>query len=131
MPHVIIEYSANVADHHDIDALVGVVHDAVVANGIGPHGGVRTRAIVRNPYRVGDADPANAMIAMVARLGPGRDAETKKVFIDEILDAAEAHTMGESDALDIAWSLEVQEIDAEFRVNRNHVATAMRDRGEH
>jgi 5-carboxymethyl-2-hydroxymuconate isomerase len=131
VPHVIIEYSANVADHHDIDALVGVVHDAVVANGIGPHGGVRTRAIVRNDYRVGDADPANAMIAMVARLGPGRDAETKKVFIDEILDAAEAHTMGESDALDIAWSLEVQEIDAEFRVNRNHVATAMRDRGEH
>lgn len=131
MPHVIIEYSANVADHHDIDALVGVVHDAAVANGIGPHGGVRTRAIVRNHYRVGDADPANAMIAMVARLGPGRDAETKKAFIDEILDAAEAHTMGESDALDIAWSLEVQEIDAEFRVNRNHVATAMRDRGEH
>ena len=38
------------------------------------------------------------MIAMVARLGPGRDAETKKAFIDEILDAAEAHTMGESDA---------------------------------
>ncbi len=131
MPHVIIEYSANVADHHDIDALVGVVHDAVVATGIGPHGGVRTRAIVRNHYRVGDTDPANAMIAMVARLGPGRDAETKKAFIDEILDAAEAHTMGESDALDIAWSLEVQEIDAEFRVNRNHVATAMRDRGEH
>ena len=59
MPHVIIEYSANVADH-DIDALVGVVHDAVVANGIGPHGGVRTRAIVRNHYRVDDADPANA-----------------------------------------------------------------------
>ncbi|HBH76691.1 MAG TPA: hypothetical protein DDY35_09550, partial [Acidimicrobiaceae bacterium] len=113
------------------DALVGVVHNAVVTNGIGPHGGVRTRAIVRNHYRVGDADPANAMIAVVARLGPGRDAQTKKVFIDEILDAAEAHTMGESDALDIAWSLEVQEIDAEFRVNRNHVATAMRDRGEH
>ena len=45
-----------------------------------------------------------------------------------ILDAAEAHTMGESSALDIAWSLEVQEIDAEFRVNRNHVATAMADR---
>ncbi|MEL0001072.1 MAG: 5-carboxymethyl-2-hydroxymuconate Delta-isomerase, partial [Acidimicrobiaceae bacterium] len=111
MPHVIIEYSANVADHHDIDALVGVVHDAVVANGIGPHGGVRTRAIIRNHYRVGDADPANAMIAMVARLGPGRDAQTKKVFIDEILDAAEAHTMGESDALDIAWSVEVHEID--------------------
>ena len=39
--------------------------------------------------------------------------------------------MGESHALDIAWSLEVQEIDAEFRVNRNHVATAMRDRGDH
>ena len=53
MPHVIIEYSANVAEHHDIDELVEVVHDAVVANGIGPHGGVRTRAIVRDHYRQG------------------------------------------------------------------------------
>lgn len=130
MPHITIEHSANVADHHDIDALVGVVHDAVVANGIGPHAGVRTRAIIREHYCIGDGDPANAMIAMVARLGPGRDADTKKAFIDEILDAAEAHTMGESSALDIAWSLEVQEIDAEFRVNRNHVATAMSDRTE-
>ncbi|MEM9204588.1 MAG: hypothetical protein AAGC53_23340 [Actinomycetota bacterium] len=128
MPHVIIEYSANVAQHHDIDALVGVVHDAVVANGIGPHAGVRTRAIVREHFRVADGHPTNAMIAMVARLGPGRDAETKHGFIEEILDAAEAHTSRESTALDIAWSFEVQEIDAEFRVNRNHVAAAMADR---
>ena len=30
--------------------------------------------------------------------------------------------------LSIAWSMEVQEIDAEVRVNRNHVAAAMADR---
>ena len=69
-------------------------------------------------------------IAMVARLGPGRDAQTKKVFIDEILDAAEAHTMGESDALDIAWSLEVQKSTPSSGSTAT-MSPLMRDRGEH
>ena len=34
MPHVIIECSGNVAEHHDIDALVAVVHDTVVTTAI-------------------------------------------------------------------------------------------------
>ncbi|MEO0494825.1 MAG: 5-carboxymethyl-2-hydroxymuconate Delta-isomerase [Actinomycetota bacterium] len=125
MPHVIIEYSANVADHHDIDALVEVVHDAAVASGIAARPSLRTRAVARTHYRVADGDPASAMIAMVARIGPGRDIATKRALATEILDAAEAHTAGESSTLVIAWSSEVQEIDADSRVNRNHVADAM------
>ncbi|MEM7140814.1 MAG: 5-carboxymethyl-2-hydroxymuconate Delta-isomerase [Actinomycetota bacterium] len=128
MPHVTIEYSANVADHHDIDALVGAVHDAAVAIGIASHPGVRTRACGRAHFRVGDGDPSNAMIAILVRIGPGRDAATKRALIEELLDVAERHVADESDALAIAWSIEVQEIDGAFRVNRNHVATAMNER---
>lgn len=129
MPHVIIECSGNLAEHHDIDSLVSVIHDTVVATGIGPTAGCRTRAHLMEHYRVADLDPTNAMIAIVARLGPGRTVEEKQALIETVLDAAEVHLANESGALSIAWSMEVQEIDAEVRVNRNHVAAAMNDRG--
>ena len=34
MAHIIIEHSANLADHHDIDALVEAVHEAAAAHGL-------------------------------------------------------------------------------------------------
>ena len=128
MPHVIIECSGNVAEHHDIDALVAVVHDTVVTTAIAPTAGCRTRAHVLEHYRVADLHPHNAMIAMVARLGPGRSVDEKQALIQAVLDAAEVHVANEPSPLSIAWSMEVQEIDAEVRVNRNHVAAAMADR---
>ena len=129
MPHVIIECSGNVAEHHDIDALVAVVHDTVVTTAIAPTAGCRTRAHVLEHYRVADLHPHNAMIAMAARLGPGRSVEEKQALIQAVLDAAEVHVGNEPSPLSIAWSMEVQEIDADVRVNRNHVAAAMADRG--
>lgn len=128
MPHVIIECSANVADHHDIDSLVAVVHDTVVTTGIAPTAGCRTRAHVLRHCRIADLHPNNAMIAMIARLGPGRSVEEKQALIEAVLDAAEVHLGNEPSPLSIAWSMEVQEIDAEVRVNRNHVAAAMAGR---
>ena len=129
MPHVIIECSANVADHHDVDSLVAVIHDTVVATAIAPTAGCRTRAHVLEHCRIADLHPDNAMIAMVARLGPGRTVEQKQALIEAVLDAAEVHLGNEPSPLSIAWSMEVQEIDAEVRVHRNHVASTMAERG--
>lgn len=126
MPHIIIEYSTNVADHHDVDALVTTVHETAKATRIGPLGGLRTRAAAREHYRIADGHTDNAMVAIIARLGPGREPEEKTAFIGTVLDAAEAQVATENSPLVIAWSMEVQEIDAELRVNRNHVAARMR-----
>ncbi len=123
MPHVIIEYSANVADHHDIDELVAVVHAAALADGLPALDALRTRAAARTAYRVADAAPTNAFVAIHARIGPGREAEAKQRFLTNVLDAAEAH-LG-AGPLDIAWSIELTEIDPEFRINRNHVRPAV------
>ncbi len=129
MPHVIIECSANVADHHDIDLLLAVVHDTVVTTAVAPTACCRTRAHVLEHCRIADLHPDNAMIAMVARLGPGRTVEQKQALIEAVLDAAEVHLGNEPSPLSIAWSMEVQEIDADVRANRNHVAAAMAERG--
>ncbi len=127
MPHLIVEYSANVAAHHDVDALLGAIHEAVLGLEVAPVAGVRIRAIRQDEYRIASgSDPNHAYIAMIARLGPGRDADTKTHLINTVLDAAEAQLSTEDTPLVIAWSLEVQEIDADFRVNRNHIATEMK-----
>ena len=52
MPHVTIEYSANVADHHNIDELVAAVHTAALDHGLPPADGHRTRAVARNHYAI-------------------------------------------------------------------------------
>lgn len=128
MPHTIIEYSANVATHHDVDALVRAIHDSAMTMELAHVGGYRTRAAVRDHFRVADGDPRFAFIALTVRLGPGRTAELKKEIIDTLLDAGERQLATESSPLVVAWSLEIQEIDAEFRVNRNHVTTHINER---
>jgi 5-carboxymethyl-2-hydroxymuconate isomerase len=127
MPHLIVEYSANVAVHHDVDALLDTLQQTVLEMGVAPVPGVRIRAIQHDRYRIADnSDTNHAFVAMVARIGPGRDADTKTRIINTLLDSAEAKFATEPSPLIIAWSLEVQEIEAEFRVNRNYVATAMK-----
>ena len=132
MPHITIEYSANVADHHDIDALVAAVHDAALDHGLPPADGLRTRAARRDDYRVADGDPDFAFVAIAVRIAPGRDADRKAEFIETLLNAAEAHTDAEAAAtgspLAIMWSIELSEIDPFFRINRNHVRTRINDR---
>lgn len=122
MPHLIVEYSSNVAQHHDIEALLDALHQATLGLGVAPVPGVRIRGIRQDEYRIADGSKDLAYIAMVARLGPGRDAETKLRVIETLLDAGEAQIASENGPLVIAWSMEVQEIDAEFRRNRNHIA---------
>ena len=125
MSHITIEYSSNVGDHHDIQALVDTVHDAALAHGLPAVDGLRTRAVGRKSYRIADGHADHAFVALTARIGPGRSPEEKTTFLEAILDAAEAQLGSESGPLAIAWSAEVTEIDARFRINRNHVRTRM------
>lgn len=127
MPHITIEYSANIATYHDIPALVGAVHAAALAHGLPPVDGLRTRAACREHFRIGNADPMHAFIAIHTRIGPGRPSEQKKSFIAALLDAAEATTDAEAGPLAISWSIELNEIDPEFRINRNYVRERMND----
>lgn len=127
MPHILIEYSANVADHHDIDAVVEAVHTAALRTGVPPVAGLRTRAIPRSTYRIADGHPMNAFVAVIARIGPGRDAATKSELLHELLDTAEQQVTSENGPLTIAWSAEIQEIEADFRINRNHIRARMEE----
>lgn len=131
MAHITIEYSANLADHHDIEALVEAVHGAAAAHGLAPLDGLRTRAVARTHYRIADGDPHHAFAAIAVRVGPGRDPASRRTFLEAVLDAAEAHIGTEPSPLAVAWSAELTEMDAAFRVNRNGVRSRIAERNRH
>lgn len=125
MPHIIIEYSENVAAQHNIQALVDHLHAAALDHGLPTLDSLRTRAVAREHYRIADGDPHHAFVAITARIGPGRSAEVKMGFLETLIDRAEQTMERDRSTLAIAFSAEIQEIDPDFRINRNHVRERM------
>lgn len=126
MPHVIVEYSADVALVVPAQRLVDAIHDAALATGIAPVDALRTRAEPRDVYAVADRHPSNGFVAITARLGPGRSADDVDRFATALLDAAE-ECLGDA-CRTLMLSAEVQEIDPQRRINRNHLRDAVRTR---
>jgi len=123
VPHLTIEYSSNVAKHHDIDALVTAAHHQALDHGLAKLAALRTRAHGTDHYRLADGAPERAFIAIHARVGPGREHDQKRSFIEAVLKAAQ-HQIGET-PLTIAWSIEITEIDADLRVNDNQIRASL------
>ena len=119
MPHIIIEHSANLADHHDIQALVDTVHDAVLAVSWVSGSALRTRAASRSHFRVADGDPSHIFVAVTVRIGPGRSTTVVQDFLQLIVDTVDNELSSVPSA--IALSTEIQFIDAAVRINRNQI----------
>lgn len=117
MPHLTIEYSANLKKQIEIQRLVETVHQAALRTGVFEVAAVRTRAACRDYYVIADGHPDNAFVAISVRVAPGRSPETRRRLGQEIFDAACDFLKHVYDAAPLAISLEVQEIDntAAFR----------------
>ena len=127
MPHIIIEYSANLDDVTDVQTLVDAVHAAALDDGLASVDALRTRAVVRDLYRVATGDPTFGFVSVIARIGPGRDADAKTRFLTRLIDTVESELAQVLATNPLALSVELQEIDGEFRINRNHVRPRITD----
>ena len=123
MPHLTIEYSANLADECDIQSLVDRVHSVATAHELPPDIALRTRAVGRRHYRIADGDDRYAFVAFTARIGPGRPQPMKDDFLHLMLNTIEEFLDEEAPTLIVALSGEVQEIDPIHRINRNRIRT--------
>ena len=120
MPHLVVEYSANLAERTDVGGLVRALHRRALGTGIAPLAGLPPRALVCEHYAVADEDPRNAFLAVTARLAAGRSLADRRRFLAELVDAVVAH-LGPAGAEHVAVSVEYQEIDPDHRVNRNGI----------
>jgi len=120
MPHQIIEYSANLEADLDIDTLVQTMHDTAVGLDALPIGGIRTRAARRDVFRVSDSHPDNTFINVTLRIAP-RPPEIKKEVGEQLFNALRQFVQRVFDERPMALSLEIQEIDAEFRWKHSNI----------
>jgi len=121
MPHLSIEYSANLEEAIDVQALVDRIHETALETGIFPLGGVRTRAEPRKYYRIANGDPSAGYIHMMVRIGPGRDADTRRSAGERIFAALCDFTDDLYRTRPLALSFELHEIPPDMAWRKNNL----------
>ena len=128
MPHLTVEYSANLKKKIDIQKLVEAVHQAALHTGVFEVAAVRTRAAGRDHYVVADGHRDNAFVAISVRVAPGRSPETRKRLGQEIFDATCNFLKDVYDTTPLAISLEVQEIDNTAAFRKKNLDAVVKER---
>ena len=128
MPHLTVEYSANLDNQIDILKLIEAVHQAALGSGVFEVAAVRTRAERRDYYVIADGHPDNAFVAISVRVAPGRPPETRRRLGQEIFEAACGYLEKVYERMPLAISLEVQEIDNTAAFRKNNLHTIVKER---
>ena len=121
MPHQTIEYSANLEPELDIEALVKVLHETAAGIDALPIGGLRTRAVAREHYRIADGHPDNTFINVFLRIAPGRPFDVRKAAGEKLFKALCDYLEEIYSSTPLAISYEIQELDADLRWKKNNI----------
>jgi len=126
LPHMAIEYSANLDGPLDMNELCALISRTILDTGLFEKGAVRVRAFRADAYAVADLLPENGFIDMNFRIGEGRSAEEKK-RVGEAIFSAVADRLAQLFATPhFALSLEVREIDAKLSWKKNAIHSRLR-----
>lgn len=121
MPHLIVEYSANLDDEIKLKSLFNKLHDAALETGVFPLGGIRFRSIRCEDYLIGDGDDSNAFVHLLLKLGHGRDFEVKKEVGEKLFSTLTQHFDEEYAKRPLAISFEIVEFDEVLNYKKNNI----------
>lgn len=88
MPHLTLEYSANVSQS-EVRWACESLHRVLAADCAFELGAIRVRAIICETFAIADQHPANAFVAMVLRIGAGRSLPDKRRVGEALLAMSE------------------------------------------
>jgi 5-carboxymethyl-2-hydroxymuconate isomerase len=131
MPHFTIEYSANLDARVDMGKVVEVVRKAAAETGVFPLGGIRVRAIRCEHYAIADGRANYGFLAMVLRLGEGRDLATRKQAGEHIFKALSGYLDPVFAGSKFALSFDMQVNDKETNWKRNNIHDALKMEAAH
>ena len=114
MPHIALDYSANMAERTDIGALCDHLRQAAAATGVFPPAGIRVRAFAASHVSIADGNPQHGYVDISLRLRAGRDLDTRKRAVEAVFEAARAFLEPAMQAHPVALSLEMRDIDPEL-----------------
>ncbi|MEL6453025.1 MAG: 5-carboxymethyl-2-hydroxymuconate isomerase [Pseudomonadota bacterium] len=114
MPHILIDYSANLDPQIDMGGLCFALKDAAAATGVFPPAGIRVRAHRADHWVIADGVARHGFVDITLRLAAGRSAAQKTCAVEAVFAAAQDYTAAYMAAHPFMLSLELREIDAVF-----------------
>ena len=122
MPHFIVEYTDNIKSQANLAKLFEEVHLVLISrNTIFPIGGIRSRAIELQDYRVADGEEDDAFVHAVLKIGSGRPAEIKKETCDEVFEVMKLHFSELMSKRYLALSMELIEFSEAGTYKQNNI----------
>lgn len=114
MPHLTLEYSANLAEATSIGQLCKSLAVCLDAQRDGdkrvyPLGGIRVRAVECQQYCVADGRPDAAFLHGILKIGAGRSDAVKRATGDALFAVIDIHFSDVFEQRGIALSLEINE----------------------
>ncbi|MET0787207.1 MAG: 5-carboxymethyl-2-hydroxymuconate Delta-isomerase [Paenisporosarcina sp.] len=124
MPHFILEYTDNIKDEANLSQLFEKIHQVFIDRGNHfPVGGIRSRAIELNDYRVADGAEDDAFVHIVFKIGAGRSEEIKKEACDALFDVIKNHFASMMSKRYLALSMELIEFSEAGTYKQNNIHT--------
>jgi 5-carboxymethyl-2-hydroxymuconate isomerase len=121
LPHLIVEYSANIEDQIALDALLDKLHACALATGVFPIGGLRVRAHRADAYRIADKSPDNGFVHVTALIGHGRPLDVQQRAGEELLATLTEHLQPLYERSPLAISLNIQESHPVLNFKKNNL----------
>ena len=122
MPHIVIEYTANLASVARLPILLKTVNEVLIAqDGVFPTGGIRSRAIRLDDYRMADGEADDAFVHVTLKIGSGRSEAVKKQTCDALFEAIKAHFAELYATRYLALSMELSEFSESGSYKHNNV----------
>jgi 5-carboxymethyl-2-hydroxymuconate isomerase len=129
LPHLIVEYSANIEDQIALDALLDKLHTCALGTGVFPLGGLRVRAHRADAYRIADQAPENGFVHVTALIGHGRPLDVQQRAAEELFAALTKHLEPLYEKSPLAISLNVQEFHPVLNFKKNNLHEHVKRRG--
>jgi len=121
MPHLFVEYSANIEERMQLDALLDRLYEAGLASGVFPIGGIRVRAHRVDRYRIADCAPENAFVHVTALLGHGRPLDVRRRVGEQLFAVLKTHFQALYEESPLAISFNIQELHPELNFKHNNL----------
>ncbi|MEM8703381.1 MAG: 5-carboxymethyl-2-hydroxymuconate isomerase [Pseudomonadota bacterium] len=114
MPHISIEYSANLEARTDIQGLCEVLRAEAADIDAFPTPGIRVRALKADHFSIADGDPKHGFVDISIRLRAGRPQGVKEEAVKRLFEAAQTILKPVLETSSLALSLEMRDIDPDL-----------------
>jgi 5-carboxymethyl-2-hydroxymuconate isomerase len=121
MPHFIAEYTDNIEQQADLPGLFEKVHATLGASDVFPLGGIRSRGVRLDTWRMADGKHDYAFVHMTLKVGHGRDLATRQQVAEKLFKVITDHFAALQAERLLALSFEMIELHAELNFKLNNV----------